>query len=50
MSEPFLQFEQTHRLLSIEQLRGDRGPGSVTCNWAANIALRYTSFSAQLGD
>src|SRR5437660_5987794 len=50
MSEPILQFEQTHRLLSIEQLRGDRGPRSLTCNSPANIALGHACFSAQLGD
>ena len=50
MSEPFLQFEQTHRFLSIEQLCGDRGTCSVTCNSTSNIALRHTCFSAQLRD
>jgi len=48
--EPFLQLKQTERLFRVVELRGNGGPGAMTCDPAASVIERNGCFSAQQGD
>src|SRR6266446_3466233 len=47
MPQPFLQFEQAHRVFGVEQLRGDGGTRSVARDSTAQIVLWNTCLPAQ---
>src|SRR6266404_4890534 len=47
MPQPFLQLEQAHWLLRIEQLRGDGRSCPMTRNFPAKVVLGYTCFATQ---
>jgi len=50
MSEPFLQLVQAHRLLGVEELRGDSGARPMTGDPTPNVTLWHTRFPAEFRD
>ncbi len=50
MTEPFLQLEQRHGLLGVVEPAGDRGPGPVAGDVAADVGRGDTGLAAEHRD
>ena len=42
MAQPGLQFEQGHRIAAVDELAGDRGPGTVVAGMLPRTSLLAT--------